>query len=345
MVINAGKIKLSILLTELEKSFPMEFENSLLNELYTLKKFSKTIYSYITKRPIILYVKENTFPDNVYNKDGIEKYLKYVVGVERNFELAYLKTMPGDKLASKEVDCILIETSQNNIMSLNTLDNLIFLDNFTKKSKNTKGEMKTNQSGNIDYHLFDRYISSNLNDLNLEQLRVGKAKHISQYFLGVQLDKPTYFQAELKYYTSPDAIDLANYKISTNIFYYYCPICNKKHKITLHGYNKKEKVNVFNYIFACQNKNEEKNTPDFFAFKCDHSGTNYYEKNNNFPRISNRFEYPFDLTNEQYDRVFIYLFTRMRYLESNDNQIEYIDENNNIKQHDKSKIMQDCIPK
>lgn len=344
MVINAGKIKLSILLSELEKSFPMEFENTLLNELYTLKKFSPTIYSYLTRRPIILYVKENTFPDNIYNKDGIEKYLKYVVGVERNFELAYLKTMPGDKLASKEVDCILIETSQNNIKSLNALDNLIFLDNFTKKSKDTKDEMKTNQSGNIDYHLFDRYISSNLNDLDLEQLRVGKAKHISQYFLGVQLNKQAYLISKLKYYASPNDIDLVNYKISTNIFYYYCPICNKKHKIILHGYNNKEKINVSNYIIACPVKKEGKDTPDFFAFKCDHSKTNYSEKNNNFPRISNRFEYPFDLTNEQYDRLFIYLFTRMRYLESDDKQIEYIDENNTIKQHDKSKIMQDCIP-
>ena len=149
MEINIGKINLLKLFKELEKVIDFRFENQLLKNLISQDKFSKKIYDDFLRRPIIIYIKENTLPISTNIDNDILKYIKYAVGVERNFELFYFKKMKMDELELIEVTCILIESDYKYINSLNALNSIIFLDYFIETKVDENLKPRNNTSGKI----------------------------------------------------------------------------------------------------------------------------------------------------------------------------------------------------
>lgn len=321
MEINIGKINLLKLFEELEKAIDFEFEKRLLKNLISQDKFSKKIYDDFLRRPIIIYIKENTLPVSSNINNNILQYIKNAIGVERNFELFYFKKLKMDELELLEVNCILIESDYKDINSLNTLDSMIFLDYFIEKKVDKNLKPKNNTSGKINYQLIDEYFDLNYTDTDLKKLRKKAGEHKSQYFLELQLEKPNYKNIELEYFESPENINLSIYDLTKTIFNYRCPICNNKHKIKLHGYRKNNEVNVSSYIKPSGDSGIN-NQPKHFIFNCDHFKTKYFNINNSYAKVKNDFKYTCSLDNEQYNRLFLFIAARLKYFD--DSKVKYI---------------------
>lgn len=335
MEINTGKINLLKLFEELEKAIDFEFEKGLLKNLISQDKFSQKIYDDFLKRPIIIYIKENTLPVSANINNNISKYIKYAIGVERNFELFYFKKMKMDELELIEVNCILIESAYQYINSLNVLNSIILFDYFIDTKIGEDMKPKKNKSGKINYQLIDEYFDLNYLDTDLKKLRKKAGEHKSQYFLELQLEKPIYKDLELEYFESPENINLSVYDLTKTIFNYKCPICNNKHKIKLFGYRKNNEVNVSNYIKTAENHNQTK----FFIFNCDHLETQYFGMSNSYAKVKNDFEYPNLLNDEQYNRLFLYLATRLKFYDALN--VQYINKNNEIKEYKKENLIKE----
>lgn len=305
MNIVSGKINLMKLLSELELILDFEFHDKNIKNLTCQTKFTHTLYVRLLEKPIIIYVKKDSLPSSIANVT-IDKYLKHSIGIERNFDLFYFKTLPLSEIENKEVNCILIENEFENIESLNTLSNIIFFDNFIQKKTGKNNKISNNRDGKINYKIFDEYFSNYNSDEDLLFLRKSRGKHISQYFLGLQLNKSVYKDIEFKYFESPDHIDLENYELKNTTYTFICPICAKKHKIRLYG---NKKINVSNYIIASILLNKESN-PKYFEFRCDHFQT-HYEKQP-YPLITNSFQYKSKLTEIEYNKLFIFFASKFK---------------------------------
>ena len=342
MEINTGKINLLKLFEELEKVIDFEFEKKLLKNLISQDKFSKKIFDDFFRRPIIIYIKENTLPVSTNINNNISKYIEHAIGIERNFELFYFKKMKMDELELIEVTCILIESDYKYINSLNALNSIIFLDYFIETKVDENLKPRNNTSGKINYQLIDEYFDLNYSDTDLNKLRRKAGEHKSQYFLELQLEKPTYKNIELKYFESPNDIDLLMYDLTKIIFNHRCPICNNEHKIKLFGYRKNNEVNVSNYVKAAGNSGIN-NQPKYFIFNCDHFETKYFGISNSYAKVTNDFKYPDLKKEEHYNRIFLFIAARLKYFDDSD--IKYIKKYNekedDIENYNKEDIIVD----
>jgi len=80
------------------------------------------------------------------------------------------------------------------------------------------------------------------------------------------------------------------------------------------GYKNIKEINVKDYINYDKDKNR-------FNFNCDHKSTKYHDEYNKFS-VKNDFNYPEELTEDQYDKLFLYMYSSF---EKDNETIKYFD--------------------
>lgn len=296
-MIGLFEISLAELFMHINKILDKRFESkeTFSTSLDTVKRCTNSFYKEIAKKPILIYVEQGTLHTNSILSGNTTKYFKRIIGIENIFNLLFLRNLSYDKQSEIIVKVILYETAYNNIDSIQSLETMIMLDHFIKKTESST------KSGKIDYELLENYFFNCYNKNDLKLFSQKDSKNSIKKFLGIQTseDKPKYVEQELKFYTTPNAIDLKEFDLKNSSFKYICQYCGNKHPIKLYGYKDESKVNVSNYISF--DKQTEK-----FIFKCDHNSTPY-ENKDNFG-IYNRFNFSTNLTKEQINKIFLFMF-------------------------------------
>lgn len=319
MNIMAGKILLKNLLDRLDAFIIDSYDNTNLNllNLSIIERVGRGFNKELLKKPIIIYIKKGKLPYNA-QIDDIQKYLNFCVGVERIRELLYFGCLSKNILESFEVECILIESDYNDIQRVDVISDLVNLDFMIKRKENGK----ISQSGAINYSFIDTKFFYYYEDYKTLNILNKNRKYYSQNILGLNLTenkqrnkgKIKYIEAEFKFYKEPDEIDLEKYDIKNRLFVMECPVCGSLYEIKLYGYKKTDEINVADYIFYDNEQNR-------FYFKCNHIDTkceNHYKEFS----ILNKFNYPQQLTTEQYNKLFIYFFVSFK---RDRNSITYFD--------------------
>jgi len=128
MNIVAGKIKLADLQNALnefiENSY--EYENFDLNNLSLNKRTNDYLIKELLKKPIIVYVSENSLSSSKKVND-LKRYLKKCIGIERIKELLYFRILSQIEAENIEVDCMLIESNYKDIQKIDVLSDLVNL--------------------------------------------------------------------------------------------------------------------------------------------------------------------------------------------------------------------------
>ena len=324
MNIVAGKIKLVDLQNTLnefvENSY--DYKNFDLNNLSSSKSTSDYFIKELLKKPIIVYVSENSLSSSKKVND-LKRYLKECIGIERIKELLYFRTLSQIKAENIEVDCILIESKYKDIQKVDVLSDLVNLDFMIKRNKHEKilenGEKLTtfniSESGKIDYKSIDDKFFEYYKDDNGEKMFNKKGIYFCQNLLSLKLTENRINNSlKLKFYSTPDQIDIEKYDIKNNVFTIKCPICGNAHYVKMFGYKNIKEINVKDYINYDKDKNR-------FNFNCDHKSTKYHDEYNKFS-VKNDFNYPEELTEDQYDKLFLYMYSSF---EKDNETIKYFD--------------------
>ena len=311
MSVSCGKILVDELIDGLKKYLNSTMEKEIYGtvESKLATRINQKFYEEIIKRPFLIYVSEDKLGGSKQLNNGdISKYLDRCIGVDRIYDLLFLKNLTDKEKESLIAECIIYETKHEDIEKTNLLSNLIFLDFALKTTKNAK-------SKSIDTDLMDLLANGLYESEKLFILSSGSSERCFQSFLGTQTFKPIYIKQEFKYYENPVSLELSkDYKKS--VYKFGCPLCGNIHNIYLIGHEGTAKSNVQNYIEV---KTFEDHTKIYFI--CDHHNTKYSGNKINFStRVT--VELSNELSDENYNKTFLYLFYKFQY---NQETIEYID--------------------
>lgn len=219
--------------------------------------------------------------------------------------------------------CILIESEYKDIQKVNVLSDLINLDFMIKRKEDGGGN---STAGKIDYKCIDEIFFNYYKD-NSNKFFKKRGKYFTQNLLNLDLyenrqkeatKKKKYAIKEFRFYRGPDQIKLEKYDIKNEIFIIECLICSKAHDVKMFGFKDSKDVNVQDYIDYDHIQNR-------FNFECDHKATKYYDEYKKFS-IKNDFDYQKELTDEQYNKLFLYIYFSFK---KDDENIKYFDKNGN----------------
>lgn len=189
MKLATGKINLSKLLLLIEKSKLDSIEISTeISFQSTTRVNPDVMIKELIKIPFLIYIKVGKLVHNTV-VDNIELLLTEIVYVDRIERCAYIEhLLSKSELNEIEVNCIIIETKDYLLHTVESAYDIIFLEhNLLRKKKKVDIDHKELQSGRLDYQRLEEKAAKNFCLLE-KDIRKIKGKYFIQNIFHLNLD-------------------------------------------------------------------------------------------------------------------------------------------------------------